>query len=146
MSIIGSKKVLKSLLKPAGTLYTDLDREMGTYDYIDIQARRNEIIIASDTIIVIDSVNTTNAERVGYISEDVLGLIQELLAANRLVLFMQHLYINDARYPDYDLHREVRLYALSFLDEEEPTYISIGSDYMVCTHPLYPSIACRQNQ
>ena len=141
MPIIGSKKVLKVLLQPEGTFYTDLVQEAEAYDFVYIQARRNEIAIARDTVVVIDSVNATGAECMGQISEDVLGLIQELLAANRQVLLMQHLHINDVRYPDYDLHREARLYLLDFLDKDEPTYIHISRDYKVYTYPLYPSIA-----
>lgn len=139
MPIIGSKKMLKILLKQDETLYKDLERG-GTYDYVDIRAKRDEIVISNNTMIVIDSVSATN-ECLGRISEDVLGLIQELLATNRLVQIMQHLYINDARYPDYDLHREARLYTLDFLSEEEPTYIHIGPDHVIYTHPIYPLIA-----
>jgi hypothetical protein len=131
--------VFKALLKQEKSFYGEIEGIIGNYDFVYILSKKREITVSSDSIVIIDSVSATNKDCIGHISEDVLRLIQVLLDSRRLVLLMQNLYVNDARYPDSDLHREVRLYSLNFIDHGEPTYIRISNN-TVYAHLAYPAI------
>jgi hypothetical protein len=135
---VGSKRMFKSLLKAEQSFYDGIEGITGNYDFVHI-AQRGKTTVSSNSIIVIDPASATTPECLGRISDEVLELIQELLESRRLVLLMQHLYVKDARYPDPDLHREVRLYTLEIVSHGEPTYIRI-SNHTVYVHLIYPAI------
>lgn len=129
MSIIGSTTFTKYLVEEGQEIYNLLN--MKECKYLCVSKESEEWIedvdvysgLCVDCLVVAKTNGIPN--NMGCFTLTVVDLIQRMLDNDKPVFLVRNAHVFDVRYPEPNLHREVHVFELEYVEREKPSYVAL---------------------